>query len=32
MPRVDIYLENLIESVDHAKRMLLVKQILDNER
>lgn len=27
MPRVEIYFENMIEDIDHAKRMLTVKSI-----
>ncbi len=30
MPRVDVYLENMIEDIDYAKRILLI-ETLENE-
>lgn len=31
MPRVEIYLDNLIERIDYAKRMILLKDALENK-
>lgn len=31
MPRVDIYIENIIEDIDYAKRILLIKKLEEEE-